>query len=144
MPSVFTRIIAGELPGRFVWKDESCVAFLAANPLAPGHVLVVPRQEIDHWLDLPAALLAHLMEASQEIGRAIQDEYRPQKVGVALVGLEVRHVHVHLVPLNAIADLDFSRAEKHPSPAALDEACRRLRAALLRRGCTQVPDAARP
>jgi len=140
MPSVFTRIIAGELPGRFVWKDEACVAFLSANPLAPGHVLVVPRQEVDHWIDLPAPLLAQLMSAAQSIARALQAEFQPLKVGIAVVGLEVRHVHVHLVPLNAIADLDFSRADKHPAPAALDEACRRTRAALKRLGCTQVPD----
>ncbi|HTE05573.1 MAG TPA: HIT family protein [Planctomycetota bacterium] len=139
MPSVFTRIIAGELPARFVWKDELCVAFLSANPLAPGHVLVVPRDEIDDWIDLPAPLLAHLMAASQAIGRALKQEFRPRKVGVALVGLEVPHVHVHLVPLQAIADLDFSRAEKDPAPAALDEACRRTRAALLRQGATAVP-----
>ncbi len=140
MPSVFTRIISGELPGRFVWKDEACVAFLSANPLAPGHVLVVPRQEVDHWIDLPAPLLAQLMSVAQTIARALQAEYQPQKVGIAVVGLEVRHVHVHLVPLNAISDLDFSRAEKHPEPAALDEARRRTCAALRRLGCASVPD----
>jgi histidine triad (HIT) family protein len=134
MPSVFTRIIAGELPARFVWKDEHCVAFLSAHPVQPGHVLVVPREEIDHWIDVPAPLLAHLMGAAQAVGRALQVEFRPRKVGVALVGLEVLHVHVHLVPLNAISDLDFSRAEAHPEPAALDDACSRIRAALGRLG----------
>jgi histidine triad (HIT) family protein len=139
MPSVFTRIIAGELPGRFVWKDEHCVAFLSVNPLAPGHVLVVPRAEIDHWIDVPAPLLAHLMATSQTIARALQDEFRPEKVGVAIVGLEVRHVHVHLVPLEQISDLDFSRADKNPAPAALDTACRRTREALARLGHATVP-----
>jgi histidine triad (HIT) family protein len=137
-PSVFTRIIAGELPARFVWKDSQCVAFLAAQPLAPGHVLVVPRDEIDHWLDLPAPLLAHLTGAAHAIGRALQAEFQPEKVGLMIAGLEVRHVHLHLVPIRGLGDLDFARAEKHPSSAALDEAATRTRDALRRLGCEQV------
>ncbi len=130
MPSVFTRIIAGELPARFVWKDEQCVAFLAANPLQPGHVLVVPREEVDHWIDLRGEATAHLVFVAQSIARALQQEFRPQKVGLMIAGLEVRHVHLHLVPIRGVADLDFARAEKHPQPAALDEAAGRVRRAL--------------
>jgi histidine triad (HIT) family protein len=140
MPSVFTRIIAGELPARFVWKDSQCVSFLAAQPLAPGHLLVVPRDEIDHWLDLPAPLLGHLTGVAQSIGRALQEEFRPEKVGLMIAGLEVRHVHLHLVPIRGLGDLDFARAEQHPSAAALDEAATRARAALTRMGLRPASD----
>jgi histidine triad (HIT) family protein len=140
MPSVFTRILAGELPARFVWKDEHCAAFLTTNPLRPGHVLVVPRQELDHWLDLPAPLRDHLFGVAQTVGRAIQAEFRPEKVGLVIVGLEVRHVHLHLSPIWAISDLDFARAEKNPAPAAMDEAAARIRAALRRQGASGVAD----
>jgi histidine triad (HIT) family protein len=71
VPSIFTRIIDGELPGRFVWRDDRCVAFLSINPLRPGHVLVVPREEVDHWLDLDPSLLDHVMRVSQKIGAAL-------------------------------------------------------------------------
>jgi histidine triad (HIT) family protein len=140
MPSLFTRIIAGELPARFVWKDEHCVAFLTVNPLRPGHVLVVPRQEVDHWLDLPAPLRDHLFGVAQEIGRAVQAEFKPAKVGLVIVGLEVRHVHLHLSPIDAINDLDLARADKNPSPASLDAAAARVRAALRRQGSQHVAD----
>ena len=140
MPSPFTRILRGELPARFVWKDERCAAFLSINPLRPGHVLVVPRDEIDHWLDLPGPLRDHLFGVAQTIGRALQAEFRPEKVGLVIVGLEVRHVHLHLAPIWGLGDLDFARAEQNPAPAALDEAAARVRAALRRLGCAQVAD----
>ncbi len=140
MPSPFTRILRGELPARFVWKDERCAAFLSINPLRPGHVLVVPRDEIDHWLDVPADLRDHLFGVAQSIGRALQDEWKPEKVGLVIVGLEVRHAHLHVVPIWGMADLDFARAEKNPSPAALDEAATRVRAALRRQGCAAVSE----
>ena len=77
MPSVFSRIISGEFPGRFVWRDERCVAFLTINPLKPGHTLVVPIEEVDHWLDLDPDLAAHLMTVSQTIGWALQRGFNP-------------------------------------------------------------------
>jgi histidine triad (HIT) family protein len=140
MPSVFTRIIRGELPGRFVWKDEHCVAFLTINPLRPGHVLVVPRQEVDHWVDLPPELLGHLMAAARSIGAALQRGFRPTKVGMVVVGLEVPHVHVHLVPIDAISDLNFANAEANPKPADLDRAAATIRQALRELGCAEVSD----
>ena len=138
MPTIFTRILRGELPARFVWKDERCAAFLSINPLRPGHVLVVPFEEVDHWLDLQPPLRDHLFGVGQQIGRALQEEWKPEKVGLTIVGLEVRHVHLHIVPIWGIADMDFARAEKNPSPASLDEAATRIRAALKRQGCEQV------
>lgn len=130
MPSVFTKIIAGELPGRFVWKDDKCVAFLSISPLKPGHVLVVPRQEVDHWIDLEPGLAAHLMQVSQLIGKGIQQAFNPAKVGIAVVGLEVHHTHIHLVPINDVHDLDFDRQNRNPDPADLDRAAEQLRQAL--------------
>jgi histidine triad (HIT) family protein len=141
MPSVFTRIIRGELPARFVWRDDQCVAFLAANPLQPGHVLVVPREEVDHWIDLRGELTAHLVFVAQAIARALQQEFRPEKVGLMIAGLEVRHVHLHLVPIRGLQDLDFARAEKNPDPAAMDAAAQRVRKALRALKFPQTADA---
>ena len=130
MASVFSRIIAGELPARFVYEDDRCVAFLSIAPLREGHVLVVPREEIDHWLDLDDGLLAHLMAVSKTIGAALDRIYRPTKVGVMLAGLEVPHVHVHLVPIDTMLDMDFARADKNPDPAVLDRVAADIRTAL--------------
>jgi histidine triad (HIT) family protein len=134
MASVFTRIINGELPGRFVWRDDQAVAFLSINPLRPGHTLVVSRAEIDHWLDLEPALAQHLTAVAHSVGRAIQDAFKPVKVGLMIAGLEVPHVHLHLVPIHELSDLDFRRAEKNPDPAALDRAAEAIRASLRRLG----------
>ncbi len=134
MASVFTRIIAGELPGRFVWKDDVCVAFLSIAPLKPGHTLVVPRVEIDHWLDLDPATLAHLTAVAQTIGAAQQQAFRPVKVGLIVAGLEVSHVHLHVVPITSERDLQFANADLDPKPADMDAAADRLRGELLRRG----------
>ena len=130
MPTLFTRIIAGEIPGRFVWKDPQVVAFLTIAPLRPGHVLVVPRQEIDHWLDVPPDLLAHLMGVAQTVGRAVQRAFPCRKVGLMVAGLEVPHVHVHVVPIDGLEDMDWSRQDRNPDPKALDDAAERIRAAL--------------
>ena len=130
MATIFTRIIEGELPGRFVWRDDVCVAFLSINPLRPGHVLVVPIVEVEHWIDLEPDTWAHLMTVSRTIGAALQAAYNPAKVGLMLAGLEVPHVHVHLVPIDGVHDLDFANADTDPDPAALDEAAETIRAAL--------------
>lgn len=130
MPTVFTRIITGEWPGRFVYRDEQCVAFLSIAPLRPGHTLVVPIQEIDHWIDAPPALNAHLMAVAQKIGVAQQQAFEPTKVALIVAGLEVPHLHLHVVPMRTEADLHFGNADTNPSPESLDDAAVRLRAAL--------------
>ena len=140
MPSVFTKIIRGELPGRFVWKDERAVAFLTINPVKPGHTLVVTREEIDHWIDMPSELAQHVMAVCHGVGRAIQRAFSPRRVGQSIVGIEVPHVHVHLSPLDAIADLNFANADPHPTPEALDAAAAKIRAALRELGYRQVSD----
>jgi histidine triad (HIT) family protein len=136
--SVFTRIIRGELPGRFVWRDERAVAFLTIEPLRPGHTLVVPVQEVDHWIDLEPGLASHLVQVAQTIGKAQQRAFRPRRIGLAIVGIEVPHVHLHTVPLDAIGDLDFSRADKRAKPEALDAAAEKLRAELRALGRAEV------
>lgn len=130
MPSIFSQIMAGQLPARFVWEDDRCVAFLSIRPLRPGHTLVVPRLEVDHWLDLAPSLLSHLMVVSQQLGKALQHGFRPVKVGVVLAGLEVPHVHIHLVPFDTMKQLDFSRQDWNPDPASLDQAAQTIRDSL--------------
>ena len=138
MPSIFTKIIRGELPGRFVWKDEHAVAFLTINPVKPGHTLVVTREEVDHWIDLPPDLARHVMAVCHGVGRAIQRAFSPRRVGQAIVGIEGPHVHVHLIPLDAIGDLNFAHADPNPKPAALDDAAAKIRAALRELGYREV------
>ncbi|MDC0717149.1 HIT family protein [Nannocystis bainbridge] len=130
MPSVFTRIINGELPGRFVYQDDRCAAFLSIAPLRPGHTLVVPKQEVDHWLDLDAELAAHLTTVAQAIGRGQMLAFAPARVGLMIAGLEVPHVHLHVVPIDGPHDLDFANADTRASAATLDEAADKLRQAL--------------
>jgi histidine triad (HIT) family protein len=140
MPSIFSRIIAGELPGKFVWKDDRAVAFLSIAPMMPGHTLVVPRDEVDHWIDLDPPLAAHLFNVAQQIGRAQQLEWKPARVGVLIVGEEVPHTHLHVVPINSPNELTFAHADPSPDPAALDDAADRLRARLRELGRSEVSD----
>jgi diadenosine tetraphosphate (Ap4A) HIT family hydrolase len=130
VPSIFSRILAGELPGRFVWRDPEVVAMLTINPLKPGHTLVIPRREVDHWIDLDPALAARVFDVSQKVSRGIAAAFPCRKVGVIVAGLEVPHVHVHLVPITDLHDLDFDRQDRSPDPRALDGAAARLRQAL--------------
>ena len=130
MPSLFTRIINGELPGRFVWKDDRCVAFLSIHPLRPGHTLVVSRDEVDHWIDLEPALAAHLMKVAQAVGMALQHAFKPTKVGLMVAGLEVPHVHLHVVPINGVHDLDFANQDVNAKAEDLDAAAATVRASL--------------
>ncbi len=140
MASLFTKIIRGEVPGRFVWRDARAVAFLTIAPLRPGHTLVVPIEEIDHWLDVPPELMQHLTLVAQKVGQAVQQAFRPEKVGLMIAGLEVRHVHLHVVPIQSLGDLDFAKADAKAAPAALDAAAERLRQALREAGHREVAD----
>ena len=130
MSSVFTMIIEGELPGRFVWKDDRCVAFLSINPLSPGHTLVVPREEVDHWINLDPALAAHLMQVAQRVAGAIHEVFTPTRVAMLIAGLEVPHTHLHLVAIDSEGELSFANADRSPDPAMLDEAALRIRNAM--------------
>jgi histidine triad (HIT) family protein len=138
--TLFTRIIAGEIPGRFVWRDDHCVALLSIHPLRPGHTLVVSRAEIDHWLDLQPDVAAHLMTVAQAIGKALQRAFNPVKVGLMIAGLEVPHVHLHVVPIGGLHDLDFARQDLNAKPEDLDRAAASVRAALRTLGFKAVAD----
>ena len=129
MPSIFTRIIDGELPGRFVWRDDRCVAFLSIAPLRRGHTLVVPVAEVDHWLDLDPDLAAHLMTVAQRIGRAQQAAFAPARVGLIIAGMEVPHTHLHVIPIDAESDLHFANARTLPDEE-MDAAAQAIRDAL--------------
>jgi len=138
--SIFTRIIDGELPGRFVWRDDRAVAFLSINPMKPGHTLVVPREEVDHWIDLDPDLAAHLMHVGQWVGRAQQAAFSPRRIGVLVVGDEVPHVHLHIVPINSAGELSFAHADPSPDAETLDDAAERIRAHLRDLGAPGVSD----
>jgi diadenosine tetraphosphate (Ap4A) HIT family hydrolase len=130
MATLFTKVIEGEIPGRFVWRDERAVVFLTIAPIATGHALVVPIDEVDHWVDLEPGLAAHLMEVARQVGRAQMRAFTPRRVGLIVAGLEVPHCHLHVLPIESEADLSFARADHNPDPAALDAAADRLRAGL--------------
>ena len=130
MATIFTRIIDGDEPARFVWRDKRCVGFLAATPVQPGHTLVVPVNEIDNWLDLDQATSAHLMMVVQRLGRAIDTAFAPKRVGLMIAGFDVPHVHLHVVPLETPYDFDYDRQVMDPEPRELDTAQARILRAL--------------
>lgn len=138
MASIFTRIIAGDLPGQFVWRDDKCVAFMSIAPLRAGHTLVVPITEVDHWLDLAPDLVQHLMAVSHTIGQAIDAAFQPVKVGLMLAGLEVPHTHIHLVPIWGVHDLDFANADTKASPQDIAAAAEQIRETLRSQGASGV------
>lgn len=140
MPTLFSKIIAGELPAHFVWKDEVCVGFLSIAPLKPGHTLVVPRAEVDHWLDLEPDVVKHLAGVTHAIGKAIQNAYDPVKVGSIILGLEVPHVHIHVAPIWTPTDLDFHNANPNVAPEELAREADVVRAALRDLGHAEVSD----
>lgn len=133
MPSIFTRIINGELPGHFVWQDEQAVAMMTIQPLKPGHVLVIPRAEVDHFDELPGELAGHLMQVSQRIAGALKQVYPCVRVGLIIAGVEVPHTHLHVLPIDSVREMDFSRAENASAETLAAEA-QKIRAALRARG----------
>lgn len=117
MPSIFSRIVAGEIPAHKLREDDRFLAFLDVRPIRTGHTLVIPKQEIDELFDLPDDLLGGLFVFARPVAAAIKAESGAARVGVAVVGVEVPHAHVHLVPLDDVHDIDFRRAQ----PADQDE-----------------------
>ncbi|MGI9610287.1 MAG: HIT family protein, partial [Acidimicrobiia bacterium] len=110
MASVFTMIINGDLPGHFVWRDETAVAFMSINPINTGHTLVVPVAEVDHWVDLPSSTTAHLMDLAQRVARSQQEVLSPTRVGLMIAGFEVPHTHVHVIPMESMDHLSFANS----------------------------------
>ena len=140
MPTIFSRIISGEFPGRFVWRDSRAVAFLSIEPMRPGHTLVVPREEVDHWIDLDPDLAAHLFQVAQIIGKAQIAALSARRIGVMIVGDEVPHVHLHVVPFDSVAELSFAHADPNPPAGSLDAAAEKIRAALRDLGAEHVSE----
>jgi len=109
MPSIFSKIIAGEIPSYKIAEDEFCYAFLDINPNSKGHTLCVSKREVDRLLDLSETEYTHLMNFSRKVGLAIEKAIPCERVGLTVIGLEVPHVHVHLIPLNSMAEATFQK-----------------------------------
>lgn len=109
MASIFTKIINGEIPSYKIAEDEKCYAFLDISPLAEGHTLVVPKQEVDYIFDLDDELLTHLHLFAKKVAKAMKEVIVCEKIGMAVIGLDVRHTHIHLVPLKEVGDLNFAK-----------------------------------
>lgn len=132
MTTIFSRIIAGEIPATFVHRDERCVAFMSINPLARGHVLVVPIEEVDHWIDASPELVAHLFEVTHRIGRAQERSLHCARVAVIIAGYEVPHAHIHVIPTEDMSQLAFANAALSVERDELEAAAAAIRAELTR------------
>ena len=130
MTTIFTRIIAGEIPGTFVHRDELAVGFMTINPITDGHVLVVPVEEVDEWTDLDPVLSRYLFDLSARIGTAQKRAFGCERVGLIIAGYEVPHCHLHVIPTNSLADLSFSNAAVTVERSRLEENAARIIAAL--------------
>lgn len=130
MASIFSKIIAGELPAWKVAEDERFLAFLDISPLAAGHTLVIPKQEIDYIFDMEDELFTGLQLFAKKVARAIGQAVPCERVGVAVVGLEVPHAHIHLIPINNVSDIDFSRPKLHLSETEMKSICEKIKAEL--------------
>lgn len=133
MASVFSLIMAGKIPGHFIWQDELAVAILTIQPIRDGHVLVIPRAEIDQWSDLPAATLTHLTQVSHKIANGLKLAYPAKRIGMMIAGLEVPHTHIHLVPMDSMGDLSFANA-KNAESAQLQHVAESIRQVLIQQG----------
>ena len=141
MTTLFTRIIEGELPARFVWRDDRAVAFLPIALLAPGHTLVVPIEPVEHWIDLDDDLNAHLWSVAKIIGGALDEAFQPRKVGVIIQGEEVPHAHIHVVPYTDLSQMSFANQDMDPDPVEVDRQMELIRETLRARGHgAAVPD----
>lgn len=134
MSTLFSKIIQGQIPGRFVWQDETCVAFLSIGPLSDGHALVVPREEVDEFTDASEQLLTHLTLVAQKIGQTQKRVFGARRAGLMIAGFEVPHLHVHVWPTNSLADFDLSNAAENPDPQAMDNNAQKARDGLVADG----------
>ena len=130
MATLFTRIIDGQIPAHHVWQDERCVAFLVIDPLTDGHTIVVPREEVAHWVDADDDLLAHLQRVARQVGLAQMRAFSPVRIGQMVMGYEVPHLHVHVFPSTSEADFSLANVTRGQDQQVLAENARRLRAAL--------------
>ena len=131
MPTLFTKIINGDIPARFAYRDDLCVVFMSINPITTGHALVVPVQEIDQWTDLPEELSQHLFLIASNIGKAQKRAFECERAGLIVAGFEVDHCHIHVIPTNSIDDLSFANAAAHVEGQLLQDACDRIKEQLI-------------
>ena len=129
MASIFSKIVAGEIPCFKIAETENCLAFLDVFPLVHGHVLVIPKKEVDYIFDLEPELFSELHSFSRSVAKAVKSVMECRRIGVAVIGLEVPHAHIHLVPLNTIGDINFSREKLKPSQAELSAMADKISAA---------------
>ncbi len=134
MSTVFTRIITGEFSGKFAWADETCVVFATIEPISPGHMLVVPREEVASYTRASDDLLAHLMKVAAIIGRAQEQAFTGSRAALIIAGFEVPHLHLHVIPAWGEAELSFANANGDATPDELAEATEQLRETLRAQG----------
>lgn len=127
MPSVFSRIVAGEIPCHKIAETETCLAFLDVNPLKEGHTLVIPKAETDYFFDLPEETISELMVFSKQVARAIKHAIACKRVGITVIGLEVPHAHVHLIPINIVGDMNFEKQKLNPGTDQLKATAEKIR-----------------
>lgn len=132
MSTVFSKVINGDLPGRFVYRSSDVVAFLSIEPLAYGHVLVVPVEEVDKWTDMAPELWARVNAVAYEIGNAVIEAFDAPRAGNVIAGFEVPHAHIHVFPAHSMDDFNFANVipADQTDEAAMDEAAQKLRAVL--------------
>ncbi|GKV74160.1 MULTISPECIES: HIT family protein [Pseudarthrobacter] len=130
MSTLFTRILNGEIPGRFVWREPEVAAFLTTGPLADGHTLVVPTEEVDRWTDASPETLAKVMEVARRIGAVQVEVFDAARAGLIVAGYEINHLHVHVWPSRSMAEFNFATADQNPDPDVLDANAEKLRQGL--------------
>jgi len=127
MASIFSKIVAGEIPCHKVAETENCLAFLDINPVRLGHTLCIPKKEVDYIYDLDDDALAELTLFSKQVARKIEKVFPCDRVGVTVIGLEVPHAHVHLIPMNAVSDMDFSKPKLKVPEERMEEIAAQIR-----------------
>jgi len=129
--SIFSKIIAGEIPAHKVAENDGFLAFLDINPLVMGHVLVIPKKEVDYIFDMDDALYSGLTLFAKRVAKAVKTAFPCKKVGVAVIGLEVPHTHIHLIPMNQVSDMNFAKEKLNPTSAELATAAAKIREAFV-------------
>ena len=130
MATLFSRIVAGEIPCHRICEDDHHLAFLDIMPLVMGHVLVIPKREVDYIFDLSGPEMSALWQFAQGVAKAVEKAVPCKRIGVAVIGLEVPHAHIHLVPLQTVGDINFTKEKLHPSDSSLAEMSALIRANL--------------
>ena len=130
MASIFTKIIQGEIPCHKIAENDSCIAFLDISPLQKGHTLIIPKREVDYILDLEDSELAELMSFAKQVSKGIKSSFDCNRVGVTVIGLEVPHAHIHLIPIIKESDMSFAQSKMQPSNDELAEIAEKIKSKL--------------